>query len=79
MGNNNNILKREDKNMSTKNKKLAYNIGRNMAKIIILATYLIALYIILANFNIFKIELVTDTIKSWIEVVFFNNLFIYEL
>lgn len=61
------------------NKKLAYNIGRNMAKIIVLATYLIALYIILANFNILKIELVTDTIKSWVEVVFFNNLFIWEL
>ena len=61
------------------NKKLAYNIGRNMAKIIVLATYLIALYIILADFNIFKIELVTDTIKSWVEIILFNNLFIWQL
>lgn len=61
------------------NKKLAYNIGHNMAKIIVLATYLIALYIILANFNIFKIELVTDTIKSWVEIILFNNLYIWEL
>lgn len=67
--------------MSTKNtnKKLAYNIGRNMAKIIVLATYMIAIYIILANFNIFKIMFVTDTIKSWFEIVLFNNLFIWNL
>ena len=67
--------------MSTKNKnkKLAYNIGRNMAKIIILVTYIIAIYIILANFNIFKIMFVTDTIKSWLEIVLFNNLFIWNL
>ena len=67
--------------MSTKNKnkKLAYKMGQLLAKIIIFITYLLALYIILANFNIFKMDLCTNTIDKWLEIVFFNNLFIWNL
>ena len=61
--------------MSTKNKKLAYKIGQLLAKTI----YLIGIYTILSYLNIFKVELVTDTINSCLEIVIFNNLFIWNL
>ena len=67
--------------MSTKNKnkKLAYKMGQLLAKIILIFTCLVGIYTILSSLNIFKIMLVTDTIKSWFEIVIFNNLFIWNI
>ena len=67
--------------MSTnnKNKKLAYKMGQLLAKIILICMCSIGIYTILSDLNIFKIMLVTDTIKSWFEIVIFNNLFIWNL
>lgn len=66
--------------MSIKTKKtLAYNIGLTLAKMTTWSIYLICIYIILNHFNIFKIELVTDTIQAWLEIVICNNLFIWNL
>ena len=62
-----------------KNKKLAYKIGLILAKLTMWSIYLIGFYTILNHFNIFKIDLVTDTIHAWLEIVFFNNLFIWNL
>ena len=62
-----------------KNKKRAYKIGILLAKLTLWSIYLIGIYTILNHFNIFKIELVTDTIKSWLEIVVFNNVFIWNL
>lgn len=63
----------------TTKKTLAYNIGMILAKLTMWSIYLIGIYTILSHFNIFKIELVTDTIKSWVEIILFNNLFIWQL
>ena len=79
MGNSNNILKREDKNMRSKKTSKAYNMGQFLAKLTMWSIYLIGIYTILSHFNIFKIDLCTDTIYSWLEIVFFNNLFIWNL
>ena len=63
----------------TTKKTLAYNIGMILAKLTMWSIYLIGIYTILSHFNIFKIELVTDTIHAWLELVIFNNLFIWNL
>ena len=63
----------------TTKKTLAYNIGMILAKLTMWSIYLIGFYTILSHFNIFKIDLCTDTIYSWLEIVFFNNLFIWNL
>lgn len=67
--------------MSTKNKnkKLAYNMGLILAKLTMWSIYLMSFYIILSHFNIFKIDLCTNTIYKWLEIVIFNNLFIWNL
>lgn len=67
--------------MSTKNKnkKLAYKMGQLLAKMVLIFICLIGIYTILSDLNIFKIMFVTDTIKSWLEIVLFNNLFIWNL
>lgn len=67
--------------MSTKNKnkKLAYKIGLILAKMTLWSIYLIGFYTILSHFNIFKIDLCTNTLDKWLELVVFNNLFIWNL
>jgi hypothetical protein len=67
--------------MSTKNKnkKLAYKMGQLLAKMTLWFIYLMGIYTILSHFNIFKIDLCTNTIYSWLELVLFNNVFIWNL
>jgi hypothetical protein len=66
--------------MSKKTKKTrAYKMGQLLAKMTLWSIYLMGFYTILSHFNIFKIDLCTNTIYKWLEIVIFNNLFIWNL
>ena len=62
-----------------KNKKRAYKIGMILAKMTLWSIYLMGIYTILSHFNIFKIDLCTNTTYKWLELVILNNLFIWNL